>query len=60
MPAYIAVSGVIYDVSDSSRWSGGSHNGFTAGADLTDEIASISPHGTSVLDRLVIVGELME
>lgn len=59
-PAYIAVDGVIYDVSDSSRWTDGSHNGFTAGADLTDEIESISPHGTSVLSRLVIVGELTE
>jgi predicted heme/steroid binding protein len=59
-PAYIAVAGVVYDVSDSSRWSGGSHNGFTAGQDLTDEIASISPHGTSVLDHLIIVGELIE
>jgi predicted heme/steroid binding protein len=60
MPAYIAVSGVIYDVTDSSRWRGGEHNGYAAGQDLTTQIQSISPHGVSVLDGLPIIGELVE
>lgn len=59
-PAYIAVDGVIYDVSDSSRWKGGEHNGYSAGQDLTDIIKSKSPHGVSVLSRMPIVGQLVD
>ena len=59
-PAYIAVSGVIYDVTNSSRWSGGQHNGFFAGRDLTTQIQTISPHGVSVLEGLPVVGQLVE
>lgn len=57
-PAYIAVDGVIYDVSNSEMWQEGQHNGFEAGMDLTDEIMSESPHGDSVLERLTVVGKL--
>lgn len=57
-PAYIAVDGVIYDVTDSDMWSEGEHNGFEAGQDLTDGIMNESPHGDSVLDRLTVVGRL--
>lgn len=35
-PAYIAVDGMIYDVTDVSSWNGGSHNGNKAGNELTD------------------------
>ncbi|BCJ95831.1 hypothetical protein acsn021_34000 [Anaerocolumna cellulosilytica] len=59
-PAYIAVDGVIYDVTDSKKWENGEHNGFTAGEDLTDNIKDISPHGTSVLSKLPVVGEIAE
>lgn len=57
-PAYIAVDGVIYDVTDSDLWEEGTHNGFEAGQDLTDGLFDESPHGDSVLDRLTIVGTL--
>ena len=59
-PAYIAVDGVIYDVSDVSFWSGGLHNGFSAGNDLTEQIKTISPHGVSKLKGLPVVGTLAE
>ena len=59
-PAYIAVDGVIYDVSNVSFWAGGQHNGFTAGADLTDAIKNVSPHGVSKLSGLPVVGELTD
>ena len=59
-PAYIAVDGIIYDVTDSAMWSGGEHNGFEAGRDLTEEIKTISPHGISVLDRIPEVGRIEE
>ena len=59
-PAYIAVDGVIYDVTNVSEWNGGGHNGFTSGNDLTNEIKTISPHGISKLKGLPVVGKLVE
>ncbi|MDT8861813.1 hypothetical protein N0O92_16490 [Alkalihalobacillus sp. MEB130] len=57
-PAYVAVDGVVYDVSDIGAWEGGEHfGGVMAGADNTEKI-SASPHGTSVLENLPIVGTL--
>jgi predicted heme/steroid binding protein len=56
--AYVAVQGVIYDVTDLPRWKGGTHNGYDAGQDLTDIIINKSPHGLSVLDRATKVGVL--
>ncbi|WP_422484883.1 cytochrome b5 domain-containing protein [Gudongella sp. DL1XJH-153] len=58
--AYVAVDGVVYDVTDSDMWNAGSHNGYQAGQDLSEEIKDISPHGVSVLDRMPIVGTLEE
>ena len=58
-PAYIAVDGVIYDVTNVPPWSGGTHNGFTAGQDLTDAIKTVSPHGVSKLSGVPVVGELV-
>lgn len=58
--AYIAVNGIIYDVSDSPHWPQGGHNGYQAGRDLSNAIAFVSPHGTSVLSSLPIVGELIK
>ncbi|SCZ77717.1 cytochrome b5 domain-containing protein [Acidaminobacter hydrogenoformans] len=59
-PAYIAVDGVIYDVTEVSFWKNGDHNGFEAGQDLTDEIKTVSPHGVSKLNGLPVVGKLTE
>jgi predicted heme/steroid binding protein len=58
-PAYVAVDGVIYDVSNSRLWANGEHNGFQAGRDLTQEIQG-SPHGPSTLSRMPKVGELID
>jgi len=55
--AYIAVNGIVYDVTDVKEWNNGSHNGHSAGQDLTDVISQ-APHGTSVLDGLPVVGKL--
>lgn len=60
MPAYIAIDGVIYDVTNVREWPGGEHNGFVAGKDLTDEIKNSSPHGVSKLNGVPIVGKLAE
>jgi len=59
-PAYVAVDGVIYDVTDVSYWAFGSHNGFSAGNDLTEEIKSIAPHGVFKLSGIPVVGRLVD
>lgn len=56
--AYVAVDGVVYDVTDAPPWNGGDHNGYEAGKDLTKEIKEDSPHGISKLDGIPIVGTL--
>jgi len=56
-PMYVAIDGVIYDVTDVSAWFGGQHRGNKAGNDLT-RIIEESPHGKSVLDNLKIIGRL--
>lgn len=57
-PAYIAVDGIVYDVSNVREWRNGTHNGFDAGKDLTEEIKNISPHGVSKLKGIPVVGKL--
>ncbi len=57
-PAYVAIDGIVYDVSSLSQWVNGKHNGVTAGRDLTDFISS-SPHGRPILERAVEVGTLV-
>ena len=59
-PAYIAVDGIIYDVSDARQWSNGDHNGFEAGQDLTDPLNNKSPHGASKLKNVPVIGILVE
>jgi len=59
-PAYIAVDGVVYDVTNVPQWNEGLHNGFTAGRDLTNEIKTVSPHGVSKLVGLPVVGKLVD
>ncbi len=50
-PAYIAVDGVVYDVTNNSHWTNGDHHGLTAGQAILK-----SPHGHSVLHRINKVG----
>ena len=57
-PAYVAVNGIVYDVSNARNWNNGQHQGgAVAGVDLSNLINS-SPHGTSVLSKLPVVGKL--
>lgn len=59
-PAYLAVNGVIYDVSDSSRWQNGTHEGVhQAGQDLTEALKS-APHVRTVIERFPVVGQITE
>ena len=57
-PAYVAINGVIYDVSVEAVWGGGTHFGLYAGKDLTSEFQSC--HGQNgILDNLTKVGVLI-
>lgn len=58
--AYVAVDGIIYDMTDSSAWKEGGHNGFQAGQDLTDAIKNDSPHGVGKLENVPAVGKLAD
>ena len=58
--AYVAVDGVVYDVTESKAWKDGQLNGFEAGNDLTDAIKNESPHGIAKLDNVVKVGVLKD
>ena len=60
MPAYVAIDGVIYDMSLIKPWAGGKHNGHIAGTDLTEELKTRSPHGVRVLELLPKVGTVKE
>lgn len=58
-PAYVAVDGVIYDVTNVPQWKNGEHNGYSAGNDLTDIIKNKSPHGVKQLNGVPVVGKLV-
>lgn len=53
-PAYIAVDGLVYDVTGNSSWPVGKHHGFEAGKDLTTEFEK--EHGKSKLQGIEIMG----
>ncbi|WP_407887839.1 cytochrome b5 domain-containing protein [Levilactobacillus sp. N40-8-2] len=59
-PAYVAVDGVVYDVSGVEAWAGGKHHGNLAGQELTSVIDGQSPHGRKVLKKLPVVGQYQE
>lgn len=58
-PAYIAVNGTIYNVTNIGTWTGGVHHGIKAGQDVTAFFES-SPHSKSLLNTLPIVGKIGE
>jgi predicted heme/steroid binding protein len=57
--AYVAVDGIIFDVTDSPLWASGTHNGNQAGQDLTQALAG-APHGPEKLENVVEIGVLVE
>lgn len=53
--AYVAVNGVVYDVSNEAVWGGGTHFGLTAGKDVSEEFKDC--HGENeILNTLPKVG----
>jgi predicted heme/steroid binding protein len=58
-PAYVAIEGIVYDVSMASNWEKGKHYGLKAGQDLTDKFNEC--HGIiEVLNNAPKVGVLTE
>ncbi len=58
--AYVAIDGVIYDVTDVPPWAGGTHQGkVQAGIDASEMIKQ-SPHGKKVLEKLPVVGKIKQ
>ena len=55
--AWVAIDGVVYDVTHNKSWCCGSHHGIKAGQDLSERIKK-SPHGKRTLENLPIVGKL--
>lgn len=58
-PAYVAIDGTVYDVSDKEAWTTGEHHGNFAGRDLTKILYQMSPHKDKVLKGLPVVGKLV-
>jgi len=57
-PAYVAIEGIVYDLSKKETWTGGSHFGLTAGKDLTAQFNSC--HGIAkIISNLPKVGTLL-
>ncbi len=58
-PAYVAVNGTVYDVTNNAAWAAASHFGLTAGKDLTGEFASCHAGQQQILSRLKVVGKIV-
>ena len=55
-PAYVAIDGTVYDVSNIPAWQNGKHHGNLAGHDVSAAIRR-SLHMKKVLDDLPVVGK---
>lgn len=58
-PAYVAVNGVVYDVSMEPSWAGASHFGILAGRDVTAKFIECH-RAVEVLSKLPRVGTLKQ
>lgn len=58
-PAYVAVDGIIYDVTDHPNWNEGMHGKVSAGQDIS-QLLKDAPHGYSKLEGLKAVGKIVE
>lgn len=57
-PAYVAVNGTVYDVTNSATWAAGTHFGLSAGRDLSAQFAGCHP-GQPILNDLPVAGRLV-
>ena len=59
-PAYVAVNGNVYDVTNNLYWKGGNHFGAKAGTDATNEFLQCHMGEEAVLNKLTLVGKLKD
>lgn len=57
-PAYVAVNGVVYDVTREAAWGGGTHFGLYAGKDLTPQFIGCHQGMLQILEKLPKVGAI--
>ena len=57
-PAYVAVNGIVYDVTNSAAWGAATHFGLSAGNDLTAQFNSCHA-GQPILGKLPVVGKMI-
>lgn len=58
-PAYVAVNGIVYDVTENAAWGGATHFGIAAGTDATQQFAAYHA-GQPILSTLKVVGKMRE
>lgn len=58
-PAFVAVNGIVYDVTNNRAWAAATHFGLIAGKDYTREFASCHAGQQSILAMLPVVGRLV-
>lgn len=58
-PAYVAVNGIVYDVSLEATWGGGTHFSMYAGHDLTAQFNGCHLGRTEILGKLPQIGLLI-
>jgi predicted heme/steroid binding protein len=54
---WVALHGIVYDVTTSRLWRNGKHYEHWAGQDLTDELKD-APHNANVFDKFHPIGKL--
>lgn len=58
-PAYVAVNGTVYDVTNNPAWAAATHFGLKAGTDVTEAFASCHAN-KDLLSELSVVGRLQD
>lgn len=59
-PAYTAVNGIVYDMTNLIRWAGGTHFGLYAGRDFTEAFMNCHQGMTEILAKVPRVGILQQ
>ena len=57
-PAYVAVNGVVYNMTDVPAWAAATHFGMMAGQDLTEEFLACHANQAIILSKLQEVGRI--
>lgn len=57
--AYVAVNGIVYDVTNNRAWAAATHFGLIAGKDYTQEFASCHAGQQLILATLPVVGRII-